>query len=224
MQQLSDHGGISADRFAGKDVLFVMAAEAEYGSHLRARILPLQTGIGPVEAAVTVTRALSFLAAQGRLPELVVSLGSAGSRELGQARVYQVAGVSYRDMDASALGFPKGVTPLLDLPARIEFPLHIPGIAAASLATGGSVVSGSGYDAVDAQMVDMETFATLRACQMFGVPLIGLRGISDGVAELSQLQDWTQYLHIVDERLAEALDLLEAALLSESIRLPASGR
>lgn len=224
MQQLSDHDGIGADRFAGKDVLFVMAAEAEYGPHLRARIRPFQTGIGPVEAAVTVTRALSLLAAQGRLPELVVSLGSAGSRELGQARVYQVAWVSYRDMDASALGFPKGVTPLLDLPARIEFPLHIPGIAAASLATGGSVVSGSGYDAVDAQMVDMETFATLRACQMFGVPLIGLRGISDGVAELSRLQDWTQYLHIVDERLAEALDLLEAALLSESIRLPAPGR
>ena len=34
-------------------------------------------------------------------------------------------------------------------------------------------------------MVDMETFAVLRACQFFGVPLIGLRGISDGAAELS---------------------------------------
>lgn len=221
MQQLSGDSEVRTDRFAGKDVLFLMAAEAEYGPHLRSRILPLQTGIGPVEAAVATTRALSLLAAQGRLPQLVVSLGSSGSRELQQAHVYQVASISYRDMDASALGFPKGVTPLLDLPARIELPLHIPGIAAASLATGASIVSGNGYDAVDAQMVDMETFATLRACQMFDVPLIGLRGISDGVAELSQFQDWTQYLHIVDERLVEALDLLEAALVSGHIQLPA---
>ncbi len=56
----------------------------------------------------------------------------------------------------------------------------------------------------------METFAVLRACQAFGVPLLALRGISDGKAELSQLADWTQYLHIVDERLAEAVDLIEA--------------
>jgi adenosylhomocysteine nucleosidase len=61
-------------------------------------------------------------------------------------------------------------------------------------------------------MVDMETFAILRACQRFGVPLIGLRGISDGAAELRHAGDWTDYLHIVDERLADAVDRLEPAL------------
>ena len=37
---------------AGKSVLFVMAAEAEYGPHLRRRFVPLMTGVGPVEAGV----------------------------------------------------------------------------------------------------------------------------------------------------------------------------
>ncbi len=138
-------------------------------------------------------------------------IGSAGSRVLEQARVYQVSGVAYRDMDASALGFEKGRTPFLDLPARVDLPHRIPGVPVASLSTGANIVSGSAYDAIAEEMVDMETFAHLRAAQRFGVPLIGLRGISDGAAELQQLKDWTQYLHVIDERLAAAVDVLAAA-------------
>lgn len=58
----------------------------------------------------------------------------------------------------------------------------------------------------------METFAHLRAAQRFGIPLIGLRGISDGAEELRQLTDWTQYLHVIDERLAAAVDALRDAI------------
>ena len=208
------------DLLAERRVLFVMALDAEYGPHLRARIAPLMTGVGPVEAAVELTATLSRLAARDALPELVVSLGSAGSRSLRQVQVYQVSALEYRDMDASALGFPKGETPMLGLPARVELPLRIPGIPAASLATGASVVSGSGYEAVAADMVDMESYAVLRACQRCGLPLIGLRGISDGAEALSGLADWTQYLHLVDERLAQAVDRLAEALESGALVLP----
>ncbi|GLK66229.1 5'-methylthioadenosine/S-adenosylhomocysteine nucleosidase [Paracoccus kondratievae] len=202
----------SPDLVAGRRVLFVMAVDSEYGPHLRARIRPLMTGVGPVEAAVALTAALTQLSLQGELPELVVSLGSAGSRRLEQLGIYQVSSLEYRDMDASALGFPRGETPLLGLPGRIDLALRIPGIAEASLATGASVVSGAAYDDIHADMVDMETYAVLRACQRFNIPLIGLRGISDGAEELSHLSDWTQYLHLVDERLAEAVDRLSEAL------------
>lgn len=58
----------------------------------------------------------------------------------------------------------------------------------------------------------MESFAVLRACQHFDVPLIALRGISDGKAPLAGLHDWTEYLHIIDEGLALAVDKLETAL------------
>ena len=71
------------------------------------------------------------------------------------------------------------------------------------------MISGPAYQTIDADLVDMETFAVLHACQRFDVPLIGLRGVSDGAAELTRLGDWTEYLHVVDERLAAAVDLLE---------------
>lgn len=153
---------------AGKEILFVMAAEAEYGPHLKSRFNPLITGVGPVEAAVVLSSNLAQLANEGRSPDLVVSLGSAGSRTLEQAAVYQVASVSYRDMDASALGFAKGQTPFLDIPITLELPYRIEGIPTASLSTG---------------------------------------------------RDWTEYLHVIDEKLANAVDSLVIQLEQGSLAL-----
>lgn len=197
------------DLIAGLPVLFVMAAQPEYGPALRARITPLMTGIGPIEAAVQLTAALAQMTAR---PRLIVSLGSAGSARLAQTQVYQVGAVAWRDMDASALGFERGRTPLLDLPRVIDLPYRIPGLPVASLSTGGDIVSGAAYGAIAEDMVDMETFAHLRAAQHFGLPLIGLRGISDGAADLGGMDDWTRYLELIDGRLAQAVDLLEDAL------------
>lgn len=190
-------------------ILFVMAAQPEYGPALRARIQPLMTGIGPIEAAVQLTAALARM---NRLPRLIVSLGSAGSARLAQTEVYQVGAVAWRDMDASALGFARGCTPLLDLPRVIDLPHRIPGLPVASLSTGADIVSGPAYAAIEEDMVDMETFAHLRAAQNFGVPLIGLRGISDGAADLGGMDDWTRYLQVIDGKLAAAVDLLHKAL------------
>ena len=107
---------------SGKSVLFVMAVDAEYGPFLRSRIDPLMTGVGPVEAAIVLTRTLAKLEEEDERPDLIVSLGSAGSNRLEQTEVYQVSSVAYRDMDASPLGFEKGRTPFLDLPAAVELP------------------------------------------------------------------------------------------------------
>jgi len=199
---------------AGRRVLFAMAADAEYGPHLKSRFVPLMTGVGPVEGGIAVAAALGRLHAAGSAPDLVVSLGSAGSRTLEQTGIYQAVSVSYRDMDASPLGFPKGVTPFLGLPAVLDLPLRVPGIAEARLSTGANIVSGAAYDGIDADMVDMETYAVLRACQLFAVPLVALRGISDGAAELRHVADWTEYLHVIDEKLAAAVDRLAGAIAS----------
>jgi adenosylhomocysteine nucleosidase len=195
-------------RFGPKTALCVMAAEPEYGPALRSRIRPLITGVGPVEAAAGVAGALAALQAEGAMPDLIVSLGSAGSRTLDHARVYRVTEVSYRDMDASALGFPKGETPFPRLPAVLPLADGPTALPTARLATGGSVVSGAGYDAVDADMVDMETFAVVRAAARFDLSVIGLRGVSDGRSDLTELSHWTDALAEIDLRLAEALDLL----------------
>jgi adenosylhomocysteine nucleosidase len=211
-------GAASIATFGTSRVLFVMAAEMEYGEQLRARIQPLMTGVGPIEAAMKTSLALSALQAQGQVPDLVVSLGSAGSRTLEQGRVYQAASVSWRDIDASPLGFTKGVTPFIDHPIDISLATPLADIATARLSTGGNVVSGTGYDQVDADMVDMETFAVLRACQHFAVPLIGLRGISDGVEELQRFEDWTMLLGEIDRHLALAVDQLRVLLESTAWR------
>ncbi len=200
------------EMIANKRLLFVMAVEDEYGPHLKARVDPLMIGVGPVDAALNTGLALQQLQQDGALPDLVVSLGSAGSRICTLGEVYQVASVSWRDMDASRLGFPKGVTPFADHP--VEIPLHAPlELRAARLSTGANIVGGEDYAAIDADMVDMETFAVVRACQRFGVPVMGLRGISDGPGELADMLGWTQLLALLDERLAQAVDMLAEARL-----------
>ncbi len=198
--------------WGGKSVLFLMATDLEYGEHLKKLIKPHIIGVGPIEAAINTTKILSAMKNENHLPDLVVSLGSSGSQKLEQTEVYQVSSVSWRDMDATVLGVEKGVTPFIDLPATVKMPTLIPDFPSASLSTGGNVVSGDGYKNIKTDMVDMETYAVLRSCQTFNVPVFGLRGISDGQKELEHAMDWRQYLHIVDEKLANALKLLDKVL------------
>jgi len=212
-------GGWQVIRKGRIPVLFVMATEQEYGPELRKRIHPLITGVGPVEVAAVTAEALAALRAQGELPQLVFSLGSAGSRNLEHAEVYQLASVSYRDMDCSPLGFARGLVPFLDEPAVVPIAQQIPGIASASIATGASIVSGAMYDAIEADMVDMESYAVYRAAKRFGVPMIGLRGITDGKSELARYEDWADYLEIVDRKLALDVDRFFAAIESGAFTL-----
>ncbi|WP_062348082.1 5'-methylthioadenosine/S-adenosylhomocysteine nucleosidase [Novosphingobium sp. CCH12-A3] len=187
--------------------LFVMAAEPEYGPHLRARFVPLITGIGPVEAALHAGIALARLEAAGTLPDLIVCLGSAGSRRCALGSIHQIGSVSWRDMDASALGVEPGVVPYLDEPKDLplDTPLDLP---IATLSSGGDIVSGDHWDRVSADMVDMETYAVARAARTFGVPLVGLRGVSDGPGELAGAHDWHKLLGYLDGELAKAVDIL----------------
>jgi adenosylhomocysteine nucleosidase len=127
---------------ADKRLLYVMATEAEYGPYLSSLFLPLMIGVGPVEASINLTRVLAVLEQQGELPDLVISIGSAGSAKLEQTEVYQVSSVAYRDMDASPLGFEKGRTPFLDLPKSIALPSLMPNLPTATLSTGANIVSG----------------------------------------------------------------------------------
>lgn len=201
---------------AGCRLLFVMAVAQEYGPHLQARFRPLITGVGPIEAGIVTGSALQRLKDGEKLPDLVVSLGSGGSRRCAVGEVFQISHVSWRDIDASRLGFTRGVTPFLDHPVAIPLstPLDWP---LATLSTGGNVIGGEDYAAIDADIVDMESFAVLRACQHFAVPMMGLRGVSDGPGELSDMMGWTELLALLDERLAAAVDTLLRQIENEGI-------
>ena len=206
-------------RIGGLSALFVMATEQEYGPHLKSRIDPLITGIGPVEAAASTGATLAALVHRGALPDLVFTLGSAGSWSLQHTEVYQVKSVAYRDMDCSALGFERGLTPFLDEPAVIEIPYRIPRVPEATLSSGAKIVSGAAYDVIGSDMVDMETYSVLRVSRRFKLPMIGLRGISDGRTKLTGFQDWAEYLHVIDEKLAAAIDGFSGHVKSGQFRL-----
>ncbi|PVH28646.1 5'-methylthioadenosine/S-adenosylhomocysteine nucleosidase [Pararhodobacter oceanensis] len=197
---------------SGHCILYVMAAEQEYGPHLRARISPLITGVGPIEAAITTATALTRLAQVGTPPDLIVSLGSAGSARLSHCGLYQADSVAWRDINAAPLGIAPGTTPFATFPAILPLPLRLPDLPSASLSTGGDIVTGKGFDAIAQDMVDMETYAIARAAMVAQTPLIALRGISDGQAPVTGLHDWTEYLHIIDAKLATAIDTIPAAL------------
>lgn len=209
-----DVDSVAAKQVGDYRVLYVMATRAEYLDALASRIMPLICHVGPVEAALNLAHCL----ARNKDIDLVVSLGSAGSAKLEQAEIYQVSEVSYRDMDASPLGFAKGETPFLNFPAKVDLGNRIADLRQASISTGANIVDGEAYDPIAAEMVDMETWSIMRACYQFNIPMIGLRGISDGAHPLEEYSDWTRYLHVVDQRLADAVDTLEAALRERKLK------
>lgn len=204
-------------RIAGHPVLFTIAAEAEYGPALRARIDAFLCGIGVVEAGVRLTARLAELARAGQAPDLVVSLGSAGSARLEQGAVYQVGAVSWRDIDASPLGFAPGEVPLAGLPLALPLAAPLADVPVAALSTGSDFVTGAGWARIAADMVDMETYALARACRAFGLPMLGWRGISDGAEELTRIGEWQDALPLIDRRLALLVDRLAVMLARDGL-------
>lgn len=72
-------------------------------------------------------------------------------------------------MDASAIGFPLGVTPFTGHPAEMTLATPLSDVPRASLSTGANIVSGADFERIAADLVDMETSAVLRACQHFDI-------------------------------------------------------
>ncbi len=205
----------------GLKALVVMAAMAEYGDGLKALgVKPLLTGVGPVQAAGSLTHALSaFHHMPQTVPDIIINLGSAGSATLEQGEVYRVSGAGYRDMDASAFGFPKGQTPFSLLPAVIEFPDIMQGFPKASCSTGANVVVD--HAAVKADMSDMELSALADVAMKFAIPIIAFKGISDGKEPLAgKIEQWEELLPHIDRKLACALTELGKAKEEELCRMP----
>jgi adenosylhomocysteine nucleosidase len=204
----------------GVTALVVMATDHEYGEHLKKLgIRPLITGVGPVHAATALTHALVTLAhaEPPRRPDLIINLGSAGSATLEQGAVYRVSRSAYRDMDASAFGFPKGQTPFSPHPVTVEAAAIMPGFPCASCSTGANVVSD--HTATDADLADMEYAALNDVAMKFGIALIGFKGVSDGAKPLTgELAQWTDLLPVIDRKLAEAVSELKARIVRGQIR------
>src|SRR5262245_46763862 len=92
--------------------LVVMALPLEAQDVFESAGIPvLYTGVGKVNAAMTLARVLAGYRNSGKTLPRVVNFGSAGSPRLPTGSVVACTAFHQRDMDVSGLGFAPGATP-----------------------------------------------------------------------------------------------------------------
>ena len=152
-------------------VLVVAATERELaGVHAAGT---LECGIGPVEAALSTSRAIA-----DRRPDAILHVGIAGARTLGPAALVLGSEAVYCDIvdERSILPRVERVRPDPELLEKVRHAL--PEAHVLPIATSASVGGGTLCD-VEA----MEGFGVLRAAELAGVAAVELRAVSNAVDE-----------------------------------------
>jgi adenosylhomocysteine nucleosidase len=175
------------------DWLVVMALPLEAQEVFeQAGISVLFTGVGKVNAAMTLTRALAGYRHSGRPLPQVVNFGSAGSRRFATGTVVACTAFHQRDMDVSGLGFAPGDTPYEEVPAVLGFPTPFSNLPSASCGTGDSFETGERI--VHCDVVDMEAYALAKVCHVEATRFACAKYVSDG-ADHAAATDWQANLH-----------------------------
>jgi adenosylhomocysteine nucleosidase len=152
----------------------------------------LYTGVGKVNAAMALTRALAAYRHAGRPLPRIMNFGSAGSRRLPTGSVIACTAFHQRDMDVSGLGFAPGTTPYEAIPTVLEFPTPFSELPRATCGTGDSFETGE--RAVTCDVVDMEAYALAKVCHVEGAAFACVKFVSDG-ADHAAATDWQANLH-----------------------------
>lgn len=147
----------------------------------------LYTGIGKVNAAYRLGRALALYRAQhGSLPR-VVNFGTVGSPTLAAGSIVACRRFVQRDMDVSGLGFPLGATPFEDIPAVLEFAPLFPELTEGVCGTGDRFETGK--PVVTCDVIDMEAYALAKVCHLEGAEFGAVKFVTDGADGNAGL-DW----------------------------------
>ena len=167
-------------RFDPRTTLIVVALESEFPRDLAAGWQIVYSGVGKVNAAISLCDALASCR-----PKKVVNYGSAGAVRTGLSGLHRVTRFQQRDMDVRALGFLLGQTPFEE-DVIIDF-------------DGDGLSCGSGDNFVSAppemnsDLVDMEAYALAKICQQKAVEFHCFKFISDN-ANVVAADDWGQNL------------------------------
>jgi adenosylhomocysteine nucleosidase len=163
-------------------ILVAMALPAEAaGAFENAGVEVLFTGVGKVNAAITLTRYLVRLRHESAGPPLVLNFGTAGSARIPARTLVACRRFVDRDMNVSALGFAHGVTPFDELPPTLEFPPVFTDLPEAVCGSGDSFATADHGPACD--VVDMEAYALAKACKLEGAEFACAKYVSDGADE-----------------------------------------
>ena len=180
----------------------LVCALATEAAHLHAGDLPvLITGVGKVQAAVAVTRALGT----GR-PAMIVNLGTAGALRDGLTGTHVIHRVVQHDLNSAAImeltGLPVG------LPIDISDHATQYGTAPVVLATGDRFIddeSARARLAEHAHLADMEGYAVAAAATAMEVPVICVKEVSDAAGQRAGAT-WSTALAACAERLGAWVD------------------
>ncbi|MEX1994316.1 MAG: 5'-nucleosidase [Steroidobacteraceae bacterium] len=169
-----------ADEFPS--VLVVMALAAESAGRFEQGGIPvLYTGIGKLNAALSLARRLAHYRHANRALPLVVNFGTAGGVKVPARTLVACRRFVDRDMDVGALGFPPGVTPFDPLPAMLEFGLHFTTLPDLLCGSGDSFATRA--QVVECDVVDMEAYALAKTCRIEGAEFACAKYVSDGADE-----------------------------------------
>lgn len=162
--------------------LFVFALEQE-AQGLFNPAQCLYTGIGKVNAAITLARYLY----QKSRPSIIINLGTAGSAVHAAGQVVQAKRFIQRDMDVTALGFAPFQTPFSDAPPVLD--VSGPQTALLQVTCGSGDNFETAHEGGAFDIVDMEAYALAYLCHQEHIPFLCLKYISDG-ADGAAHQDW----------------------------------
>lgn len=172
--------------------LVVMALEIEsQGVFAHQQVPVLYTGVGKVNAAMSLTRRLAQYRGAGLPLPLVINLGTAGSRHFPTGTLVACHCFVQRDMDVSALGFPYGHTPFEEVPAQLELPRVFSHLPAGLCGSGDSFETGVAR--MHCEVIDMEAYALAKVCHVEGARFGCAKYITDG-ADHAASTDWQSNL------------------------------
>ncbi len=148
---------------------------------------PLITGVGKVNAAITLTR---YLAENPKTPA-VVNLGSAGGVGLGPGTVVQVDTLWQWDMRCEGLDFKRGTTPFDQAPSHFHanHELTLEGVTEADCYTNDQFLDDPDLLPPGPCVVEMEAFALAKVCYRFDIPFAAFKYVTDA-ADGAASEDW----------------------------------
>lgn len=193
-----------------EDCLIVIAHKDELNEdfrNLHANLIV--TGVGKVNAAYYLTKKLTELRVQNKLPKYVINMGSAGSKKYKKGALVYCHKFIQRDMDCTIFGYEKGQTPGDAFPVILEHKKLVNNLPTGICGSGDSFVTTEDFDnRID--VVEMEAYALARVCKIEGVDFISIKYITDGLDETGH-DDWKTEVKSSSDMMYEyLLTLLES--------------